>query len=76
MKEILLSACGAFVFVHMVQFQMIFKINFKPFNCANCMAGWFCLMISAESNYWMEVPFMMAASMMVAALFTSIMKRL
>lgn len=75
MKEILLSACGAWVLVNMIEWHLLFRINRKPFNCHTCLAGWFCLVLNI-GHYWLEVPFLMAASMMVAALFNSIMRKI
>jgi hypothetical protein len=76
MKEILLSACGAYATVNMVQFHLLIKVNRKPINCATCLAGWFCLVMTFQTYYWMEIPGMMAAAMMMSVLFNSIMKKL
>lgn len=75
MKEILLAASGAFVFVEMLQLHMVFKVNRKPFSCHVCMAGWFTLLLFILPG-WFEVPFYMCASMMVAAVFKYLMKKI
>lgn len=75
MKEILLAACGGWVTVNMVQLHLLLKANRKPLNCHVCLSGWFCLMLTVTKYYWIEIPFMMAASMMIAAIFNAIMKR-
>jgi hypothetical protein len=43
--EILGSVAMAFVWVEILQMPYRFhrKLNFKPFNCAVCLSGWFML---------------------------------
>ena len=68
MKEILLSACMAFVFVNVLQLHMKLKLTWKLFNCDVCLAGWFCLVISIPTVEWYLIPGYMAAAM-VAIIF-------
>jgi len=76
MKEVLLSACGAYVFVNIIEFYLLIRVNRKPLNCVTCMAGWFCLLLTFQSYYWMEIPFMMAAAMMVSIFFNFLIKKM
>lgn len=76
MKEILLSACGGWVTVNMVQLHLLIRANRKPMNCESCLAGWFCLAMTVQDYYWMDIPLMMAASMMVAAFYKYAMKKM
>jgi len=69
MKEILLSACGAVVLVNNIQIHLLIKVNRKPLNCICCMAGWLCLLLTFDKYYWREIPFMMAAAMLVSIAF-------
>lgn len=76
MKEILLAACGGFVAVKMLEVHILLRVNRKPLNCVTCLSGWFCLLLSIQSYYWMDIPFMMAASMMTGAFLNYLMKKL
>jgi hypothetical protein len=40
MIEIITGICFAFFFKEMHQFHRKWKLNFKPFNCISCLAGW------------------------------------
>ena len=74
MNEVL-AACGAFVFVYILQLHRIFKVlDRKPFNCEVCLAGWFSLILNLGS-YWLTVPFKMSAAMVLAILITAIIKK-
>lgn len=75
MNEIL-SACGAFVFVYVLKLHTTFKIlNRKPFACEVCMGGWFALLLNINT-YWLQIPFRMAAAMVLTILITALLKRL
>ena len=75
MTEILLSACGAWVLVNMIQIHLLLRIKRKPLNCHTCLSGWFCLGLCIPAGYvWYHVPFMMAAAMIVSGVMHKIMK--
>ena len=76
MKEILLAACGAWVLVNIIQLHLLIKVNRKPLSCHTCLAGWLTLLLTFQDYYWLHIPFMMSASMMIVIFFNYIMKRL
>jgi hypothetical protein len=39
------SICFALFFVEIHRFHDKWKINFKPFNCASCLASWMALLL-------------------------------
>lgn len=74
MKEILLAACAAFVWVYVLHFE---KFKFKPINCETCMGGWFCCGLCIINKYvWWEIPFYMCAAMITSIVLTKIMKKI
>lgn len=42
---IIASICFSIFFVDIHRFYMKWHINFKPFNCASCLAGWTALFL-------------------------------
>lgn len=74
MKEIILAACGAWVWVHKLKVQLWAKFLFrKPFACEVCMAGWFALLLFLLPP-WADIPFYMAGAMVATVLLTKIIR--
>ena len=73
MKEILYSICGAWVFVYALGMR---RFKWKPLNCEKCMAGWICFGLTVPEYSLIEVPFMMAVSMVGVIMLTQIINRL
>lgn len=69
MKEIIFSACGAWVWVYILG---MIRFKYKPLNCEKCLAGWFCLAFTAFRFPWYEVPFMMACSMVLVLIINKL----
>ena len=73
----LIAACGAWVWVFVLDIPDLHKwFRRKPFNCEVCLSGWFTLCLCAGRVYWLEVPFRMAAAMVVTILLTNLMRKL
>jgi hypothetical protein len=67
MKDLLLASCGAFVFVNILQIDIVFGIKRKPFTCDICMSGWFFLLLYFLPE-WADIPFYMAGAMIATRL--------
>lgn len=73
MIEVLLSACGAFVFVEVLQLNVVLRLpKRKPFDCSVCLAGWFTLALFLFPYPFVKIPFYMAAAMVAVVLITKI----
>lgn len=59
--QIIYAICMAFVWVDILQMPYRFKrkLNFKPFNCAVCLSGWFTLALMGFT--WLTIPMMCIA---------------
>ena len=55
---LLASIAMAFVWVEILHVPYRFhqKLNFKPFNCAVCLSGWFALFLTGL--HWYAIPMM------------------
>lgn len=61
-KDIILSACAAFVLVNVLEWQYLMRINRKPLNCAVCLSGWIFLLLHFLPDQY-DIPFYMCAAM-------------
>lgn len=76
MTEILLAACGGWVWVYKLQVYKLHKsLERKPFACAPCMSGWFCLALSVNQT-WYHIPFLMCAAMIVTIVLSVFLNKL
>ena len=74
MNEIL-SACGGWVFVNVLEFHKRFRIiNFKPLNCDVCMSGWIYLALSFNTVYWHYIPLHMSLAMVATIFLNKLLK--
>lgn len=72
MTEIILAACAAVLIVDVLEW---IPWNRKPFNCAKCLSGWFCLGLSISPEWWL-IPFKMAAAMIAAIILSHYIRKL
>jgi hypothetical protein len=75
--EIILCAIGfGYTWVSILQMKYRYNLQPKPFNCANCMTGWACLLLCIVSGFYWQAPFHMCLAMAASSLFNSLMNRL
>lgn len=80
--EILGSITMAFVWVEILQMPFRFhrRLNFKPFNCAVCLSGWFMLgftfIDNIKYNNVFEIFSLMSISMVCQILLSGLIRKL
>ena len=52
MINILYSASLSIILIDSLQLPYKLKLNFKPFNCKVCLAGWLCLLFNLASLHF------------------------
>jgi hypothetical protein len=63
MGQIIIGAvCFAVFFVDIHRFYAKWKINFKPFNCASCLASWVALILYFSPTVIVDIFFIMFVS--------------
>lgn len=70
---ILAAVCFAVFFVDIHRFYAKWKLNFKPFNCASCLASWVALGLYFCPAIIQEIVLVMFASGVAAPIFKILM---
>jgi hypothetical protein len=70
---ILAAVCFAVFFVDIHRFYAKLKLNFKPFNCASCLASWTALGLYFCPAIIQEIALVMFASGVAAPIFKILM---
>jgi Na+/melibiose symporter-like transporter len=70
---ILAAVCFAVFFVDIHRFYAKWKLNFKPFNCASCLASWTALGLYFCPDIIQEIVLVMFASGVAAPIFKILM---
>jgi hypothetical protein len=70
---ILTAVCFAVFFVDIHRFYAKWKLNFKPFNCASCLASWTALGLYFCPAIIQEIVLAMFASGVAAPIFKILM---
>jgi hypothetical protein len=75
MWVIIYAISMAYIWVEVLQIPYRFKraLNFKPFNCAVCLSGWFCVPLYGVS--WSVIP-VMCVAMIGQILLQGLIKKL
>jgi hypothetical protein len=70
---ILAAVCFAVFFVDIHRFYAKWKLNFKPFNCASCLASWAALGLYFCPAIIQEIVLVMFASGVASPIFKILM---
>ena len=70
---ILAAICFAVFFVDIHRFYAKWKLNFKPFNCASCLASWVALGLYFCPPIIQEIVLVMFSSGVAAPIFKILM---
>lgn len=70
---ILTAICFSLFFVEIHRFNVKWKLNFKPFNCASCLAAWSALALYLLPQIVTEIAFLMFVSGVAAPLVDKFM---
>jgi hypothetical protein len=70
---ILAAVCFAVFFVDIHRFYAKWKLNFKPFNCASCLASWTALGLYFCPAIIQEIALVVFASGVAAPIFKILM---
>lgn len=70
---IIAAVCFAVFFVDIHRFYAKWNLNFKPFNCASCLASWTALGLYFSPTIIQEIVLVMFASGVAAPIFKILM---
>lgn len=73
----LLAACLAWVVVNVLEVHRWHRwFNRKPIACDVCLSGWFTLILNFSVVEWLQMPFRMAAAMILTIVIGKILNKL
>jgi hypothetical protein len=70
---IIAAVCFAVFFVDIHRFYAKWKLNFKPFNCASCLASWVALGLYFAETWLQEIVLVMFVSGVAAPILKMLM---
>jgi hypothetical protein len=70
---IIASVCFAIFFVYIHRFHAKLKLDFKPFNCASCLASWVALGLYFAETWLQEIVLVMFVSGVAAPILKILM---
>ena len=71
---IIAAVCFAIFFVEIHRFNVKWKLDFKPFNCASCLASWTALALYLLPNIATDIFLLMFVSGVAAPLADKVMQ--